>query len=234
MKVNSVEIKLQKSMVDIVADIIRKKIINGEIKHNFKLSTRQLSEELRISRTPVREAIRRLESEGLIELLPRKGFMVKEYTIDEIKEIYEVRRVLEIKAINLACKNITNGEIVKIEEIIQKLKRMIQNEKENILCIKELNDEFHFAVYQASRNKILCQIIRNLWLRISGLLIMTFSIHYRGEETLQEHEIIVRALKGRNQEVCEVVLKRHMKSAERRLFECLNVRGGGNKITDKD
>jgi len=220
LKVDNSEIKLQKPMVDTVADIIRKKIINGGIKHNFKLSTRQLSEELGISRTPVREAIRRLESEGLIELLPRKGFIVKEYAIDKIKEIYEVRKILEIKAINLACKNITNRELVKIEEITQKLNRVIQNEKENISRIKKLNDEFHFAVYQASHNETLCQIIKNLWFRISGLLIMTFSMHNRGEETLQEHEIIVRALKGRNQEVCETVLKRHMEVAERRLFEC--------------
>ncbi|PIP54904.1 MAG: GntR family transcriptional regulator, partial [Bacteroidetes bacterium CG23_combo_of_CG06-09_8_20_14_all_32_9] len=78
LKVDNTEIKLQKPIVDLVADIIRRKIVNGEIKHNLKLSTRQLSEELEISRTPVREAIRRLESEGLIELLPRKGFVVKE------------------------------------------------------------------------------------------------------------------------------------------------------------
>lgn len=219
MKVNNAEIKLQKPMVDIVADIIRKKITNGEIKHNSKLSTRQLSEELGISRTPAREAIRRLESEGLIELLPRKGFIVKEYTIDKIKEIYEVRKFLEIKAINLACKNITNREIVKSEEIIQKLNRVIQNKKKNILRIKELNDEFHFTIYQASRNETLCQIIRNLWFRISGLLITVLSMRNRGEETLQEHEIIVRALKGGNQEVCEAALKRHMEAAERRLFE---------------
>ena len=218
MKVDNSEIKLQKPIVDIVADIIRKKIINGEIKHNLKLSTRQLSEELEVSRTPVREAIRRLESEGLIDLLPRKGFIVKEYSIDKIKEIYDVRRVLEIKAISLACKNITKKELDNIEALAQRLNKALQNKKIDILDIEQLNKKFHFAIYQASRNETLNQIIRNLWFRVSGLLITIFSTPHRREEIPQEHEAVIRALRRKDEDACRRALIKHMEVTEEILF----------------
>jgi len=218
LKVDNSEIKLQKPIVDIVADIIRKKIINGEIKHNLKLSTRQLSEELEVSRTPVREAIRRLESEGLIDLLPRKGFIVKEYSIDKIKEIYDVRRVLEIKAISLACKNITKKELDNIEALAQRLNKALQNKKIDILDIEQLNKKFHFAIYQASRNETLNQIIRNLWFRVSGLLITIFSTPHRREEIPQEHEAVIRALRRKDEDACRRALIKHMEVTEEILF----------------
>jgi len=218
LKVDNSEIKSQKPIIDIVADIIRKKIINGEIKHNLKLSTRQLSEELGVSRTPVREAIRRLESEGLIELLPRKGFIVKEYSIDKIKEIYEVRKVLEIKAINLACKNITEEELDNIEAFAQRLNEGLQDKKIDILNVEQLNKKLHFAIYQASRNETLSQIIRNLWFRVSGLLITIFSTPHRREEIPQEHEAVIRALRRRDEDACKRALRKHIEVTEEILF----------------
>jgi len=92
-------------MVDVIADSIKKDIVYGRIKHGSSLSTRKISEDLNVSRTPVREAIRKLEAEGLVNLLPRRGFVVKEYDIDEIREIYHVRKLLESEAIAMACKN---------------------------------------------------------------------------------------------------------------------------------
>ncbi|PKP61531.1 hypothetical protein CVT91_02920 [Candidatus Atribacteria bacterium HGW-Atribacteria-1] len=219
LKVDNTEIKLQKPIVDLVADIIRRKIVNGEIKHNLRLSTRQLSEELGISRTPVREAIRRLESEGLIELLPRKGFVVKEYSIDKIKEIYEVRRILEIKAIVLACNNIEKKELNNIEKIAQKLNTELQNEKSDILAIQELNQQLHFAIYLASHNETLCQIIKNLWHRVSGLLITIFSTPHRREEIPLEHEAIIKALIARDEYSCINALEKHMEVTKEILYE---------------
>ena len=219
LKVDNTEIKLQKPIVDIVTDIIRKKIVNGEIKHNLKLSTRQLSEELEVSRTPVREAIRRLESEGLIELLPRRGFILKEYSIDEIEEIYEVRRILEIKAISLACKNIKKKELDKIEKLVQELNKELQNGKLDILNIQELNKQVHFTIYEASHNETLCQFIRNLWHRVSGLLITIFSTPHRREEIPLEHQAILDALRERNERDCVKALEKHMEVTEEILFE---------------
>ena len=216
---NDRRMKLQKPIVDLVADIIRRRIINGEMGNNLKLSTRQLSEELGVSRTPVREAIRRLESEGLIELLPRRGFTVKEYSIDEIDEIYEVRRILEIKAISLACKNIKKKELNKIEKLAQELNKELQSKKSDILTIQELNKKLHFAIYEISNNETLCQIIKNLWHRVSGLLITIFSTPHRREEIPHEHKAIIKALKERNEKDCIRALKKHMEITEEILFK---------------
>lgn len=218
MKVDNVEIKLQKPIVDTVADIIRKKIINGEIRHNLKLSTRLLSEELGISRTPVREAIRRLESEGLIDLLPRKGFTVKEYTREKIKEIYSIRKILEVYAAKLACKNITAKELNNIRKISINLNNALQMEKKGILNIEKLNREFHFAIYDASHNETLCEIIKNLWFRVSGLFITIFSICDRSKMTPREHGRILRAIEKRNEKETEKALEEHLKINEEILL----------------
>jgi len=217
--INNKKKELQKPIVDIIAKIIREDVVNGKISNRKILSTRQLSEELNVSRTPIREAIRRLECEGLIELLPRRGFVVKEYSIDKIKEIYEVRSILEIKAISLACKNIKKEELDNIEKFAQRLNKELQNEKVNILNIEQLNKKLHFAIYLASHNETLCQIIKNLWHRVSGLLITIFSTPHRREEIPFEHEAIIKALKERNEKDCIRALKKHMEITEEILFK---------------
>src|SRR5680860_329621 len=92
-KVNRKRLIKFKPMVDVVYEIIKKDIVYGKIEYGSTLSTRRISEELNVSRTPVREAIRKLESEGLIELLSRRGFIVKKYSAEQIEKIYAVRQI---------------------------------------------------------------------------------------------------------------------------------------------
>lgn len=201
-------------MVDEIVSSIKKDIVYGKIKHGSSLSTRKISEDLNISRTPVREAIRKLEAEGLIELLPRRGFIVKEYGIDEIKEIYHVRKLLESKAIALACKNINCQQLECIMSISRSLNKELKKEPNDIFRIQELNKFFHFSIYCISHNKTLCSIIDNLWYKSFGLLITIFSAPNRREEIPLEHQIIIDSLKTRTKKIAIKALLDHIRETE--------------------
>jgi DNA-binding GntR family transcriptional regulator len=211
MKKTHLKISSQKSIVDIVTDFIRSNIIEGKFDLNEKISTREIAGELKISRTPIREAIRKLESEGLVELLPRKGFILKRYDIKKIEEIYEVRKILELHATELACKNISHKEINGIKETNEKLTYTFREKRKDILELARLNKRYHFLIYQASRNEIICEMIENLWYRTSGLFIQMFTNPDQGKTTPQEHNNIIEALERRDTKKVVKLLDEHLK-----------------------
>lgn len=201
-------------MVGVIAEKIKKDIVYGRIKRGSKLSTRRISEELNVSRTPVREAIRRLESEGLVDLLPRRGFVVKEYDLDEIKEIYQVRKILESEAIRCACINMSIEELDNIENISKELNEELKKQPSNLFKIQEINKRFHFSIYCVCHNKTLCNIIENLWYKSFGLLITIFSAPHRREEIPIEHQAIIAALKTRKPDEAVKSLRNHMRETK--------------------
>jgi len=208
------QISSKKSMVSMVTEIIRDRIIEGKISFNEKVSMRKIAEELDISRTPIREAIRKLETEGLLELLPRRGFIVKTYKTKEIKEIYEVREMLEIKIIKSACECVDNKMIKKLKMINRRLSKLFEKEKKDVLKIKKLNEDFHFLIYKASGNEIICEIVKNLWYKISGLFIQLFTTKEQGMNTYREHEEIIDALEKKDKKKAEKCLKKHLELNE--------------------
>jgi len=208
------QISNKKSMVDIVTEFIRDSIIERKISFNEKVSMRKIAEEISISRTPIREAIRKLETEGLLELLPRRGFMVKAYRTKEIREIYEVREILEIKIIKTACEDVDNKMIKKLRMINKKLSKLFEEEKKDVLKIKKLNEDFHFLIYKASGNEIICEIVKNLWHKISGLFIQLFTTKEQGMNTYKEHEEIIDALEKKDKKKAEKCLRKHLKLNE--------------------
>ena len=214
--------EIQKSIVDIAIEHIRSNIINGTIRVNEKVSMREIAKELNISRTPIREAIRKLESEGLIELLPRRGFIIKKYSSKKIEEIYEVRRVLETYAIRLACKNIGEKDIEKLKKLNHDLTLTFKEKRQNLMKLKKINEEFHFAIFKASHNETVCEIIQNLWERISGLFIHIFKNPIQGKTTFQEHENIIRALEKKDINKAIFMLEKHLKINKEILMSYLS------------
>ena len=203
-------IQKNKSIVEIVTAYIRKSIIEEKIKIDKRISMREIAEELDISRTPVREAIRKLESEGLIELLPRKGFIVKSYKPNEVKEIYEAREILELFLVKRSCDFMDTNTIQKLKEINNKLSLEFKKDNRDILKIKKLNEDFHFLIYRVSKNNIICEIVNNLWQKTSGLFIKLFSNPEQGINTFNEHEAILDALARKDRKNAEIFLKKHL------------------------
>jgi len=211
----------KKSIVDNVTEFIRNSITEGKLNINERVSMRKIAEELGISRTPIREAIRRLETEGLIKLLPRKGFIVRTYKAKEIEEIYEVRRILEIKMIRTACEHADNKMIKKLKKINEKLSILFKEEKKDVLKIKKFNEDFHFLVYECSGNEVICEIVQNLWYKISDLFIQLFSTKEQGINTHKEHEEIIDALEKKDKMKAEKYLRKHLILNENVLLKYL-------------
>ena len=126
---------------DVVFNTLRNAILKGELEPGEKLMEKKLSEKLGVSRTPIREAIRKLELEGLVVMTPRKSAEVASITEEDLTDVLEVRRVLETLAIDLACKNITNEIISELEANLVRYNAAVKKNDRTEIATTDV--EFH-------------------------------------------------------------------------------------------
>ncbi len=190
-----VPIKLDnyKPLRELVFDSLRKAIILGKLKPGERLMEIQLAEEMGVSRTPVREAIRKLELEGFVVMVPRRGAYVAGVSVKDIADVFEVRSALEGLAAGLAAERITEEEMEELEKVIH----LISGE-EDILTVYKKDNEFHELIYKASRNHRLTQIITNLSEHINRFRLTSLSVPGRLKIAVDEHKKIIEAISERN------------------------------------
>lgn len=145
---------------EVVCETLREAIISGVLRPGERLMEIQLAEELGVSRTPVREAIRKLELEGFVIMIPRRGTYVADLSIKDINEVFEVRSALDSLANGLAAERITEEELEQMERLLVQIGACVDNG--NMEKIVELDGQFHDILYRASRNDRLVGIINNL------------------------------------------------------------------------
>lgn len=147
------------SLTDEIAEIIRERILKGEYKIGEKIKENQLATELRVSRTPIREAFKQLETEGLMEYVPNRGCFARGFTKRDIQDIYSVRKALEQLAVEWAVDRITDDEIETLKGQIDLMEFYTnRNDTKKVL---ELNNEFHQTIYGSTRSRFLSQILRS-------------------------------------------------------------------------
>jgi DNA-binding GntR family transcriptional regulator len=149
-----------KPLREIVFETIRGAIITGELKPGQRLMEVQLAEEMGVSRTPVRESIRKLELEGLVKMVPRKGAYVTPMSVNDLKEMMEIRRALEGLAAELATKNATKEQIDALYLANQLFGEAALNNNEEGIIKHDI--EIHDIIYEASQNEKLLQLINGL------------------------------------------------------------------------
>ncbi|MGK0618975.1 GntR family transcriptional regulator [Meiothermus cerbereus] len=171
---------------------LRGAILAGSLLPGARISEPGLAQELGISRTPVREALQRLAQEGLVELLPGKGARVRVLSAEEVREVYDVRALLEGEAAALAAQNATEAELNRLERLLQALDALPREAHAQQM---QVDFDFHTALVEAAHNKTLARIYADL--RSSLTLIRSFqqtlSQHPR---TRQQHQAILSALKA--------------------------------------
>jgi len=149
-----------KPLREIVFETIRCAIITGELKPGQRLMEVQLAEEMGVSRTPVRESIRKLELEGLVKMVPRKGAYVTPMSVNDLKEMMEIRRALEGLAAELASKNVSEEQIEQLYFANQRFgEAALENDEEGII---KYDMDIHEIIYKASGNLKLLQMINSL------------------------------------------------------------------------
>ncbi len=217
-----------KPLREIVFETLREAIINATLKPGERLMEIQLAEEMGVSRTPVREAIRKLELEGFVVMVPRKGAYVADISTKDIADVFEIRAALEGLAAGLAAERITEEELEKLERILVKIGECVKNN--DLEKLIEVDTEFHDTLFKASRNERLVQIVSNLREQIQRFRTASLSTPGRMKYALEEHKKIVEAVSERNVELAQALAREHIENAENSMFELLNE----HKIPEKD
>jgi DNA-binding GntR family transcriptional regulator len=194
---------------DEVADRIRELILDGELAPKARVNELELSHRFGISRTPLREAIKILATEGLLELLPNRGARVASLSEQEIDEVIEVVAGLEATAADLACRRITDKEVAMIADLTDVMLRAWEREDEEVYF--RLNREIHEAIMRASRNAILGGIYANLAGRIQKARYTAHKTAEQWRRAAEEHKEMLVLLKARDGEALAVLMREHIR-----------------------
>ena len=184
---------------DVVFNNIRQAILRGELKPGERLMEISLSNRLGVSRTPVREAMRMLEQEGLVIMIPRKGAQVAEITEQDVNDVLEVRLGLEQLAVGFACDRITEEEIRELGIAADKFEESVK--KNNISAVAEADVAFHEKIYQATHNQRLVQMISNLREQMYRYRVEYLKdVEGRKKLAVEHHDIWVALKNGQKEE----------------------------------
>ena len=190
---------------------IREDILSGKYKENDELKEIAIGEELGVSRTPVREAFRQLELEGLIQIVPNKGAYVTGITMEDVKDIYMIRSKLEGLCAAWACEHITTEQIDEMEENIYLAK--FHAERGHFEQMSELDSRFHELLYEACNSKMLEHLLKDFHQYVQRVRKRTLSTTERSLASNAEHSSILEAIKNHDPEEAEKRATLHIHNA---------------------
>lgn len=208
-----------KPLRELVFESLREAIILGRLKPGERMMEMQLADEMGVSRTPVREAIRKLELEGFVVMIPRKGAYVAGISVKDIVDVFEVRASLEALAAGLAAERITDAELEELERSLVQILEV--SDREDLGAIVETDTNFHDLIYKACRNERLVQIITHLKEQIQRFRTTSLSQPGRSKDALGEHRAIVEAISERNVEMAQALAREHIENAEQSLLNAM-------------
>ncbi|HHY19102.1 MAG TPA: GntR family transcriptional regulator [Firmicutes bacterium] len=208
---------------DLVFEALREAIINGTLKPGERLMEVQLAEEMGVSRTPVREAIRKLELEKLVVMVPRKGAYVADISKTEIAEVFEIRRALEGLAAQLAADRATDDQLETLERYLFRISEAI--DKGDLEATIMLDTEFHNELYQAANNERLGEMINNLREHIQRYRSTSLAHPGRMKQALSEHRRIVESIGKRDATLAKKLAEEHIINAENSLMQAIFRKG---------
>lgn len=194
---------------------IRDNILNGVYKENEELRENTLAKELGISRTPVREALRQLELEGLVKITPNKGAVVIGISGKDVKDIYAIRSMLEGLCAKWATEHITEEQIEELEEIVLLSEFHLNKSKSE--QVTELDGKFHQVLYEASNSRILKHVLSDFHKYVRMARKASVANQDRAEKSIEEHKNILRALKEKDANQAEMYATVHMMNVMKNL-----------------
>lgn len=202
------------SLTDEIAEIIRNRILKGEYQIGEKIKETKIASELCVSRTPIREAFKLLENEGLIDYVPNRGCFAKGFTKQDIDDIYAVRTALEQIAVERSIDRITEDEIAQLEEQCDLLE--FYAKKKDSKKVMELNSSFHEVIYASTQSRFMAQVLRSYKEYIDKTRKSVFYDESYMLAILDEHRQIFDAIKARDKEAAaEAVVNHLVKSQDR-------------------
>ncbi len=183
---------------DVVFNTLRKAILRGNLEPGEHLREIHLADKLGVSRTPIREAIRKLELEGLVVMIPRKGAVVAEITEKSLRDVLEVRRVLEALAVRLACEKILDEEVEELKVAAKAFEEAL--ETGDVTAFAEADVRFHDIIYRATDNQRLIQLLYNLREQMYRYRVEYLKRDDAHETLLEEHQAIIDTIERRDED----------------------------------
>ena len=194
---------------DVVFNTLRQAILRGELKPGERLMEVQLANKLGVSRTPIREAIRKLELEGLVLMIPRKGAEVADITEKSLMDVLEVRKALEELAVQLCCDKITGKEIEELHRAADDFRRILKT-SDDVTEIAEADVRFHDIIYLATGNQKLIQILNNLREQMYRYRVECIKRKESQPILIAEHEEIIRRIENKEKKEAADIVCRHI------------------------
>ncbi len=190
-----------------ISNEIEEAILSGQLKPRERLIEMDLISRFGVSRTVIREALKRLEAKGLLRTTPYRGAMVADLTVKEIEEIYFVRAELERIAARLVLKHITQKEIQNLKKLSKEVESHLREKTHQMI---EMDSEFHRMIFRACRNSYLYDMIDFLRTKSHIVRFNAWSLPRRIEESILEHRMMVKAIEKRNLEGLEKLVLQHL------------------------
>ena len=209
---------------EVVFYTLRRQILRGEMKPGERLMEIGLANRLGVSRTPVREAIRKLENEGLVVMVPRRGAHVAEITRQELNDVLEVRRSLEELAIAKACDYMTEKDILELRQAEEAFAVLVGQKDADLATLGELDEKFHDIIYKGTNNRRLIQILNNLREQMYRFRVEYLKDTEIRQTLVREHDAIVKVLKSRDKEEAVRVMRLHIDNQYRTINRALDAR----------
>ncbi len=201
------KLRKHKTLREQIVFSLRESIIRGELKPGTKLTEPELATRLGISRTPIRESFRQLESEGFLTVIPRKGAVVSNITRKDIEDFFELKSLLEGYAARIAAEKMTEKDVDKLIQINKELADCAENNNYERFFTK--NEEFHNYFLTLCGNEKLVEIRDTMVKRFLGFRMAALSLPGRLMESVKQHEQAIKAFKKGDGRLAEAVLVEH-------------------------
>lgn len=207
---------------DVVFHTLRKEILTGSLKPGERLMEVKLASQLGVSRTPIREAIRMLELEGLVEMIPRKGASVAKITKQDLEDVLEVRCALEQLAVELACTRITPGELTELKIALREFADCIHTyqahmqdfdattQDTDVTALAQKDVEFHDIIFAATGNRRLIQLINHLGEQMYRYRVEHLKDISTHTKLIAEHEAIVKSIEEHDVSAAKEIITDHI------------------------
>lgn len=200
---------------DVVFITLREAILKGNLKPGERLMEVDLANKLGVSRTPIREAIRKLELEGLVKMAPRKGAEVAEITLEDLTDVLEVRKNLEDLAVELSCKKATEEDIEEMKVCQKNFEEALKSD--DLTVMAEADEAFHHVIYNTTRNRRLIQILYNLREQMYRYRLEYIKDENQRKVLVDEHNKILEAISERNIQEAKKAISIHINNQEKTI-----------------
>ena len=212
------QLKNHKPLKERVYKLLKESILNGDLEPGQKLSQDWLAKQMKVSRMPIRQAIERLRTEGLIENTPYKESKVMHLSRKDIEETYDVRALLESYSARLAVGKIRALDLNELKTINKKMEESFFKKDYRSLNIN--NRKFHLTIYKRSGNNRLYNMVENLWDNFPKGVFWNFS--ERVENSIIEHQKIINAIEKEDEQTVEQMIFQHIENTKNRLLKIID------------